>query len=149
MCQETPWKCLFLSLPHAWISDQCKPDFFFTDGEYYHLQPHLATPKMGNLGAIYTSSFCLHLHLMGMKILGASDFTLAITIIIEAFYSPLQRDALSLRIPLAVQGSISSSSSFRTWATLAEINSFTLKSSFTRWRALREGHRFFEIKGLG
>lgn len=75
----------------------------------------MATPKMGNLGAIYTSSFCLHFHLMGMKILGASDFTLAITIIIEAFYSPLQRDVLSLRIPLAVQGSISSSSSsFRT-----------------------------------
>lgn len=56
------------------------------EDEYYHLQPHVATPKMGNLGP-YIGVACinLHFHLMGKKILGADDFTLAIAIGMVAF----------------------------------------------------------------
>lgn len=61
-----------------------------------------------------------------MKILGVSDFMLTITTIVKAFYSLLQRDDLLLRVPPAVQG-IALSSFLRTWATLAEINPFTVK----------------------
>lgn len=49
-------------------------------------------PRWETLGQHKQIAFiCLHFHLTKMKTLGASDFMLAITIIIVAFYSPLQR----------------------------------------------------------
>lgn len=93
LCVERDPKNI-LSLPHAESQNNINWLFFFKEDEYYHLQ---LLPRWETLGQYTQGTFiCSLFHLTRMKILGASDFMLAITIIIMAFYSLLQRDALWL-----------------------------------------------------
>lgn len=96
LCVERDPKNIFPT--SCWIQDQYKLAFFSSQRMSIitcSLTQLLA--RWQTLGQYPQGAFiCSHFHLTRMKILGASDFMLAITIIIMAFYSLLQRDILWL-----------------------------------------------------